>query len=120
MSGISSPQGPTYAPAYQVSGIPYIATAGTGATKTVVLKFVTSEITFANSGTTASTINFGFKNGADFTIPANSVATFHVRTKKISFTSGASSTTSIIASLTGIDATRIPTEQSQNSFGTTS
>ena len=120
MSGINSPQGPTYAPAYQVSGVPYIATAGTGATKTVTLKFATSEVTFSNEGTTRSTINFGFQNGADFTIPPNSVVTFRIRTKKIVFTSGSSSTTSIIASLTGIDATRIPTAQDQNSFGTTS
>ena len=83
MSLANARPGANYVPAYQASGIPFIATAGTGATKTIEFNKVTLEVTVANAGTDSSTVNFGLTNSTDFTIPANSVATFRVKTKKI-------------------------------------
>jgi len=105
-----------YVPEYQASGIPFIATAAAGVTKTITLSYVTSEVTVANQGTTASTVSFGLANSANFTLPANSTVTFRVKTKKIVVISGASSITSVIASLTAIESGNIPTYD-QNDYG---
>lgn len=111
-------QSANFVPPYQASGVPYIATAGNSATKTISLKYVTSEVTVANSGTTASTVNFGLDSSTDFTIPADSVVTFRVRTKKIVVTSGGSSVTSVVAALTTIQNGEIPTYD-QDDYGST-
>jgi len=119
MSLANARPGANYVPAYQASGIPFIATAGTGATKTIEFNKVTLEVTVANAGTDSSTVNFGLTNSTDFTIPANSVATFRVKTKKIVITSGANSVTSVMASLTEIDGGLIPTYD-QSDYGSAS
>jgi hypothetical protein len=110
-------QSANFVPPYQASGVPFVATAGVGATKTINLKYVTSEVTVANSGTDASTVSFGLTNSADFTIPANSVVTFRIRARKIVITSGAASTTSVVAALTTIKNGEIPVYD-QNDYGT--
>ena len=78
---------------------------------------MTSEVTVANSGTDASTVSFGLTNSADFTIPPNSVVTFRIRARKIVITSGAASTTSVVAALTTIKNGEIPV-YNQNDYGT--
>ena len=69
-------QSANFVPPYQASGVPYIATVASGATKTIGLQYVTSEITIAVSGTASSTVNFGLDNSADFTIPGDSDIVF--------------------------------------------
>lgn len=111
-------QSANFVPPYQASGVPYIATAASGVTKTISLKYVTSEVTIAVSGTAASTVNFGLDNSADFTVPGNSIVTFRVRAKKIVVTSGTGSVTSVVAALTTIQNGEIPTYD-QNDYGST-
>jgi hypothetical protein len=103
-----------YVPAYQASGIPFIATAAAAATKTIELNRVTSEVTVAVAGTDASTVNFGLDNSADFTIPGNSVVTFRIKAKKIVITSGTNSVTSVVAAMTEISGGLIPTYDQSN------
>ena len=106
-----------YVPAYQSSGIPYIATAAAGETKTVELKKVTSEVTVAASGGTC-TVSFGATNGAVFTVPEGAVATFRVKAKYIQVIAGGGCTASIVAAMTEIDGGQIPTYD-QNDYGST-
>ena len=106
-----------YVPAYQSSGIPYIATAAAGETKTIELKKVTSEVTVAASGGTC-TVSFGATNGALFTVPSGAVVTFRIKTKYIQVISGGGTITSVVAALTEIDGGQIPT-YNQNDYGTT-
>ena len=106
-----------YVPAYQSSGIPYIATAAAGETKTIELKKVTSEVTVAASGGTC-TVSFGATNGALFTVPTGAVVTFRVKAKYIQVVADGSCTASVVAALTEIDGGQIPTYD-QNDNGVT-
>lgn len=105
-----------YVPAYQASGIPYIATV-TGGTATIGLKYITSEVTVSSSGG-ATTVNFGLDNSANFTIPDGGCVTFRVKTKKIVLTNTGSIIGSVIVSMTNIDSGKIPTYD-QNDYGAT-
>lgn len=107
-----------YVPAYQSSGIPFVATAASGETKTIGLNKVTSEVTVAASGGTA-TVQFGNTNSAVFTIPKDAVATFRVKARKIIIVSGSGTATSVVAALTEIDGGLIPTYD-QDDYGSVS
>jgi|MDTB01.3.fsa_nt_gb carbon monoxide dehydrogenase subunit G len=106
-----------YVPAYQSSGIPYVATAAAGETKTINLKKVTSEVTVSASGGTA-TVDFGNTGAAVFTVPDGAAVTFRIKTKYIQVISGGGTVTSVVAALTEIDGGQIPT-YTQSDYGNT-
>ena len=99
--------GADFVPAYQAAGVPFVQTV-TNATKTIDLKYVTSEITVSASGG-AGTVSFGLTNSANFTIPSGETVTFRIRAKKIVMIAGSGVILSCVAALTPIKAGEIAT-----------
>jgi hypothetical protein len=104
-----------YVPAYQASGVPYVATVTNG-TATIGLRYVTSEVTVSATG--AGTVSFGLTNSANFTVPAAGSVTFRIKTKHIVLTCGSGVTMSVVAALTNINGGLIPTYD-QDDYGST-
>ena len=100
---------------YQVSGTPFVFVAGGGETKTATLSYVTSEVQINTSGA-GSTVHFGDVDSTTYTLPAG-LSTFRVRCKKIVVVSAGAVTTSVCASLTGIEAKHLD-QHDQDDYGT--
>ena len=102
---------------FQVSGTPYVYTTTGTSDETIEFKYVTKSITV--TATAASgTINFGDASGTDFTLLANEIYRFEVKTKKIVLNAN-SGTISIVAELTNVGDGQLA-EHTQTEWATVS
>ena len=94
---------------FQISGTPFVYEVAGNAAKTVTFKYVTRAIVIQS--TVACTISLGDSgsNGAggsgptNFTMIANQIYRFEVKTKKIILTPGSSGTVSVVAEMTNVE-----------------
>ena len=99
---------------YQISGVPYVSNVGSGDTKIISFKFVTSEITLSVAGT--ATVDFQDDGGPTTMTLTSGVHTFRVRAKKMRITASGG-VVGVCAALTAIDAHHYTTPD-QDDFGT--
>ena len=90
------------APQYQISGVPAVGTAVSGAT--VTFKRVTRAITLVSAG--AATVNFNNTAQGAYTLTANVPQRFEILVT--SMTTGGGFDVNFVAELTGIDASQCP------------
>ena len=103
---------------YQVSGVPYLATIAATETKTIDLKYVSSEIMVSVTGT--ATIDFQDSTSGGPTTMSLAAGNYHfrVKTKKIRV-SAFGKPVGVCVSLTGIPSSNIPLYD-QDDYGSTS
>jgi hypothetical protein len=119
--------GEGFVPAYQISGVPYVTSSNVtlGETKEIAFDLVTRFFTVKNTGTTSNVIAVGFtQNGM---LPANSnffilsgseAFSGELRTSKlfISGSSGATTSFTLVAGLTGIPVKNFVTVTGSNGY----
>ena len=86
---------------FQISGTPFVYEVTGSAAKTVAFKYVTRAIVIQS--TVACTISFGDAGPTNFTMIADQIYRFEVKTKKIILTPGSSGTVSVVAEMTNVE-----------------
>lgn len=102
--------------AYQVSGVPYVTNVGSGNTKIISFKFVTSEITLSVAGTATVDFQDATSGGPATMTLTSGVHTFRVRAKKMKIVA-AGGAVGVCAALTAIDSHHYTTPDLDD-FGT--